>query len=144
MMAAGLRREEAASLRFEDAVRQDQCYVLNGEGKGAKDRLLPINERPAEAILSWQDLVGPKGNILRSLGKTRKSGISISATALYNIVQKRGVLIGKPGLQPDDLHRINAELGRRAVVSIEQIRILLGHAFIKITLSTSISSSTWK
>jgi integrase len=133
MMAAGLRREEAASLRFEDVVRQDQRYVLNVAGKGAKDRVVPINERLAKAILSWQDLVGPKGNILRSLGRNRKPGKSISATALYNIVQKRGSLIGKPDLQPHDLRRTYAELGRRAGVPIEQISILLGHASIKTT-----------
>jgi len=48
-------------------------------------------------------------------------------------VQKRGKLISKPDLQPHDLRRTYAELGRRAGVPIEQIIILLGHANIKTT-----------
>jgi integrase len=96
MMAAGLRREEAASLRFEDVKKQHERTVLNVEGKGAKDRVVPINERLAEAILDWKYLVGPEGFVLRSLGRNRVPGESISTTALYDIVQKRGALIGKP------------------------------------------------
>jgi integrase len=42
-------------------------------------------------------------------------------------------MIGKPELQPHDLRRTYAELGRRAGVSIEQISRLLGHATIKTT-----------
>ncbi|MBS3753106.1 MAG: tyrosine-type recombinase/integrase [Anaerolineales bacterium] len=133
MMAAGLRREEAASLRFEDVKKQNERTVLDVEGKGAKDRVVPINDRLAEAILDWKFLVGPEGFVLRSLGRNKEPGESISTTALYDIVQKRGALIGKPDLQPHDLRRTYAELGRRAGVPIEQISILLGHANIKTT-----------
>ncbi len=133
MMAAGLRREEAASLQFTDIVKQNERYVLNVHGKGAKDRVVPISERLAEAIIDWQFLVDTEGLILRSLGRNRVPGESISTTGLYNIVQKRGTMIGKPGLQPHDLRRTYAELGRRAGVSIEQISKLLGHASIETT-----------
>ena len=133
MMAAGLRREEAVSLRFEDVKKQHERTVLDVEGKGAKDRVVPINQRLAEAILDWEFLVGPDGFVLRSLGRNKQPGESISTTALYDIVQKRGALIGKPDLQPHDLRRTYAELGRRAGVPIEQISILLGHANIKTT-----------
>ncbi len=133
MMAAGLRREEAVSLEFEDVLKQDQRYVLNVEGKGAKDRVVPINDRLADAIIDWRFLVGPKGFVLRSLGRNKVPGESISTTALYDIVQKRGKMIGKPELQPHDLRRTYAELGRRAGVPIAQISKLLGHASIKTT-----------
>ena len=39
MMAAGLRREEAASIQFTDIIKQDKRYVLNVTGKGAKSRV---------------------------------------------------------------------------------------------------------
>ncbi len=133
MMAAGLRREEAASLQFTDIVKQNERYVLNVLGKGAKDRVVPINERLAEAIIDWQFLVNAKGLILRSLGRKKEPGESISTTGLYNIVQKRGAMIGKPELQPHDLRRTYAELGRRAGVPISQISKLLGHASIETT-----------
>jgi integrase len=133
MMAAGLRREEATNLLFDDVVKQNERHVLNVKGKGAKDRVVPINDRLAEAIIDWQFLVGSKGLILRSLGRNQEPGESISTTGLYNIVQKRGKMIGKPELQPHDLRRTYAELGRRAGVSIEQISKLLGHSSIKTT-----------
>jgi len=125
MMAAGLRREEAASLQFTDIVKQNERYVLNVKGKGAKDRVVPISERLAEAIIDWQFLVDAEGLILRSLGRNKMPGESISTTGLYNIVQKRGAMIGKPNLQPHDLRRTYAELGRRAGVPISQISKLL-------------------
>jgi integrase len=71
--------------------------------------------------------------ILRSLGRNRIPGDSISTTGLYNIVQKRGSMIGKLGLQPHDLRRTYAELGRRAGVPIAQISKLLGCTSIKTT-----------
>ena len=133
MMAAGLRREEAANLLFDDIIKQDRRTVLNIRGKGAKNRVVPISDRLADALVDWRFLIGPKGRVLRSLGRNRVPGESISAIGLYNIVQKRGKMMGKPSLQPHDLRRTYAELGRRAGVSIEQISVLLGHATIKTT-----------
>jgi len=133
MMAAGLRREEAANLRFSDIVKQDNRYVLNVMGKGAKSRVVPISPRLAEAIIDWQFLIDTEGLILRSLGRDKVPKDSISTTGLYNIVQKRGAMIGKPDLQPHDLRRTYAELGRRAGVPISQISKLLGHASIETT-----------
>ena len=133
MMAAGLRREEAASARFTDIIRQDRRYVLNVTGKGAKSRVVPISDRLAEAIIDWQFLIDEEGLILRSLGRNRLPKDSISTTGLYNIVRKRGSMIGKPDLQPHDLRRTYAELGRRAGVPISQISKLLGHASIETT-----------
>jgi len=133
MMAAGLRREEAASLQFTDIIKQDQRYVLNVTGKGAKSRVVPVSDRLAEAIIDWQFLIDAEGLILRSLGRNKVPGDSISTSGLYNIVQKRGSMIGKPDLQPHDLRRTYAELGRRAGVPISQISKLLGHSSIETT-----------
>jgi len=133
MMAAGLRREEAASIQFTDIIKQDKRYVLNVTGKGAKSRVVPISDHLAEAIIDWQFLIDAEGLILRSLGRNKEPKDSISTTGLYNIVQKRGSMIGKPDLQPHDLRRTFAELGRRAGVPISQISKLLGHASIETT-----------
>ena len=133
MMAAGLRREEVASVGFTDIIKQDKRYVLNVTGKGAKSRVVPISDRLAEAIIDWQFLIDTEGLILRSLGRNKEPRESISTTGLYNIVQKRGKMIGKPALQPHDLRRTYAELGRRAGVTISQISKLLGHSSIETT-----------
>ena len=78
-------------------------------------------------------MVGSEGRILRSLGRNREPGDSISTTALYNLVQKRGGEIGKPKLAPHDLRRTFAQLGYEAGVPITQISTLLGHANVETT-----------
>jgi integrase len=137
MVGAGLRRREAAELRFEDVklqpVKEMLRTVLDVRGKGAKDRVVPISDRLANAIDAWTAVVGKEGRILRSLGRDREPGDSLSTTALYNLVQKRGAMIGKPDLQPHDLRRTFAQLGYEAGIAITQISTLLGHASVETT-----------
>jgi integrase len=121
LLAAGLRREEAASLRFEDVRLQpvgDRIRtVLAIRGKGSKDRVVPISDDLADAIDGWAKVVGGEGYVLRSLGMNRKPG----------------KMIGKPDLQPHDLRRSFAQLGYEAGIPITQISRLLGHASIQTT-----------
>ncbi|MEA3345174.1 MAG: tyrosine-type recombinase/integrase [Chloroflexota bacterium] len=149
MVAAGLRRREAAELAFEDVKRQPvrgkMRTVLDVNGKGAKMRVVPISDRLAEAIEEWCARTGGQGWVLRSLGRSKELGKSISPTELYNIVQKRGAMIGlsapvcagrtggKPDLAPHDLRRTYAQLGYEAGIPITQISILLGHASVETT-----------
>lgn len=58
---------------------------------------------------------------------------SMSAVALYHLVNKYGKQIGKPGLAPHDLRRTYAQLGYNAGVPITQISVLLGHSSVKTT-----------
>ncbi|MEA3222537.1 MAG: site-specific integrase [Thermodesulfobacteriota bacterium] len=139
LVAAGLRRKEAVDLCFKDVKLQpigDKIRtVIQVRGKGAKDRVVPISDDLANAIDDWSTVlsVGEQEHILRSLGRNKKPGESMSTTAIYNLVQKRGGLIGKPDLQPHDLRRTYAQLGYEAGIPIAQISILLGHANIKTT-----------
>jgi integrase len=137
LVAAGLRRKEAVELTFDDVklqpVGDKMRTVIQVKGKGAKDRVIPISDKLANAITEWGAVVGDNGRILRSLGRNKNPGESMSTTALYNIVQKRGELIGKPDLQPHDLRRTFAQLGYEAGVPITQISVLLGHANVETT-----------
>ena len=137
LVAAGLRREEAVNLKFSDIQLQPigakMRTVLNVKGKGAKDRIIPISDELANALSAWGAVVGGTGYVLRSLGRSKKLGESMTATALYNLVQKRGGMIGKAKLQPHDLRRTFAQLGYEAGVSITQISTLLGHANLETT-----------
>lgn len=154
LVAAGLRRAEACALTFEavklQPVGDKMRTVLDVKGKGAKSRVVPISDKLANAISDWGAVVGGAGRILRSLGRSSKKepGQSMTTTALYNLVQKRGKQIGFDELQPHDLRRTYAQLGLKAGVPIDQISTLLGHANIATTqrylnieldLSTTIS-----
>ena len=137
LVAAGLRRQEAADLRFEDVkllpIRGKMRTVLSVRGKGAKDRVVPISDRLANALDEWAAVVGGAGRVVRSLGRAKELGQQMSTTAIYDVVQKRGAMTGKPGLQPHDLRRSYAQLGYEAGVPITQISTLLGHADLSTT-----------
>jgi integrase len=137
LVAAGLRRKEAANLRFEDVKlvpRGDRFRtVLAIEGKGAKDRTVPISDALANAIDKWAGVVGGQGYILRSLGMNREPGESMTPVAIFNTVHKRGAMIGKSDLAPHDLRRTYAQIGFEEGIPITQLATLLGHASVETT-----------
>ena len=136
LTGAGLRREELAKLKFEDVMLQPVPgkvrTVLNVTGKGAKDRIIPINDKLAATVAEWQAIV-VDGYVARSITKGGGIGDSISAMGIYNIVNKAGQMIGKLELAPHDLRRTFAQLGFQAGVPITQISKVLGHASVSTT-----------
>jgi len=139
LVGAGLRREEAVNMTFEDLklqpVKGKMRTVLNVKGKGKKNRVVPISDDLANAIDRWGARIGHEGKILRSLGMNREPGESISAVALFQIVRRYGDSIDKPDLAAHDLRRTFAQLGHEAGVPIPQISKLLGHASIETTMT---------
>jgi integrase len=137
LVAAGLRRQEAVELTFADVklqpVKGKMRTVLDVEGKGAKNRVVPISDRLANAIDEWAGVVGNDGPILRSVSQGGDVGEGLSAVGLFHIVQKHGAASGKPELAPHDLRRTYAQLGYEAGVPITQISKLLGHASVSTT-----------
>ncbi|MCL4299436.1 MAG: site-specific integrase [Anaerolineae bacterium] len=136
LVGAGLRREELVHLTFAQILVQPIANrirtVLNVEGKGAKDRVVPINDRLAAALEEWQAMVGG-GYIARAISKGGAVGESLSAIGVFQIVRGAGEEIGKPELAPHDFRRTYAQLGYEAGVAITQISKLLGHANVATT-----------
>ena len=139
MVGAGLRREEVVSLRF-DALQElprrngngGMRPVLEVTGKGARARVIPIKPILAERLREWCSIVGD-GLIARSLGRKVELGESLSAVGVFQIVRKRGEMLGLPELAPHDLRRTYAQLGYEAGVPITQISKLLGHSSVATT-----------
>ena len=137
LLGAGLRREELATLTFE-ALKQQPTKtgkmrdVLEVTGKGNKTRVIPISEKLGERLREWRDIAGG-GNIARSLGMKKELGESMSAVAIFHLVNKYGDKIGIPGLAPHDLRRTYAQLGYEAGVPLTQISTLLGHSSVSTT-----------
>jgi len=138
LVGAGLRREELVSLRFSDLKIQtingngDKRPVLEIKGKGSKGRVIPIKPVLAERIEEWRQIAGD-GLVVRSLGRKKVLGDSISAIGVFKIVRKHGKAIGKPELAPHDLRRTFAQLGYEAGITITQISVLLGHDSVATT-----------
>jgi integrase len=137
LVGAGLRRAEAAALTFEDITMQPVAgkmrTVLEVQGKGAKSRVVPVSDALARQLDDWSTVTHGRGRVLRSLGRNRQMGDSISTTSIYKLVQKRGGIAGRDGLEPHDLRRTFAQLGYEAGVPITQISVLLGHADVATT-----------
>lgn len=137
LVAAGLRREEAANLTFADVILQPvkgkMRTVLQVAGKGAKSRVVPISDSLANGLDEWGQEVGHQGRILRSIDRRRELRDSISTVALYHITQAHGADIGKPDLAPHDLRRTYAQLSYEAGIALTQLSRLLGHASVATT-----------
>ncbi|MCI0649943.1 MAG: site-specific integrase [Chloroflexi bacterium] len=137
LASAGLRREEAVGLTFDDVklqpIRGKFRTVLQIQGKGDKARVVPISDRLAAAIEAWGGVLGGGGRVLRSVDQTGAIGESLSTIGLFQIVRKYGRAIGRPELAPHDLRRTYAQIGYEAGVPITQISRLLGHANIATT-----------
>ncbi|MBT7016913.1 MAG: site-specific integrase [Anaerolineae bacterium] len=137
LLGAGLRRSELATLTF-DALKQQPTKngkmrdVLEVQGKGAKNRVVPIKPILADRLREWKEITG-SGRVARSLGRKKELGESMSAVAIFHLVNKYGKKIGFPKLAPHDLRRTFAQLGYDAGVPITQLSVLLGHSSIDVT-----------
>ena len=133
MLGAGLRRNEAAQIGWEQFVRQGDRWVLAVHGKGAKNRIVPIAASMVQILQRWQLQSATQGRILRRLYKGRRLGNSLGLTSIYNIVQRYGNLIGHENLQPHDLRRTYAQIGFDSAIPLTQISKLLGHSSLAVT-----------
>lgn len=137
LVGAGLRRDEAINLTFEQMklqpVRGKLRAVLEIHGKGAKNRVVPISDKLAALVDGWGVIVGGRGLVLRRIGKGGGVGDSLSDIALFKIVRRYGEAIGKPALAPHDLRRTYAQIGYESGIGITQISKLLGHASVATT-----------
>jgi integrase len=106
--------------------------VLEVTGKGGKTRVIPINEKLGSHLREWKEIVGG-GFVARSLGMKKELGQSMSAVAIFHLVNKYGKQIGMDELAPHDLRRTYAQLGYEAGVPLTQISTLLGHSSVATT-----------
>ena len=133
MLGAGLRRNEASQIEWSQFMRQGDRWVLSVHGKGAKNRVVPIADKLAEILKTWQWHTKNEGRILRRLYKGNKLGNSLGLTAIYMLVQRYGNLIGHENLQPHDLRRTYAQIGYESAIPLTQISKLLGHSNLAVT-----------
>ena len=135
LVGAGLRCEEASTLRFENVVRQGSRWVLDVEGKGAKARVVPITDLMVKVIEQWRKETDSEVSdlILRSVNRGGNVGKRLACRSIQDIVPVYGESIGLSGLAPHDLRRTYAQIGLDNGIPIQQISKLLGHASIQTT-----------
>ena len=125
MLHAGLRVEETSLVEAGDiTIGERSGEVLVRNGKGSKERTVPLNLIARKALASFLDLQPDpvSGSLLH---RTPRS--------LQRDVEELGSQIGVPDLTPHWLRYTFAKRLERNNVTIETIRDLLGHNSIEVT-----------
>lgn len=125
LYGTGLRRSELAALDVDDADLQAEL-VLVRQGKGRKDRVVPLGSKAGNALLLYLRHERPRlaGRLFLSV-----DGGPITAKAVEGIVAgaAKRVCLGKPA-SPHRLRHSCATHLLRHGASLPAIKALLGHA----------------
>jgi integrase len=133
LIGCGLRRAEAAALKFEDVqLREEHWVIADLNGKGGHIRTVPMPNWVKTAIDEWAILAGiNSGPLFRAINKAgRVRGNGFTPKVIWSIVKEGADNCGLVGLAPHDLRRTCARLCHQ---ELEQIQFLLGHVSIETT-----------
>ena len=136
LLACGLRRHEAVSLKLRDLERREGRWaIVDLVGKGGHIRTVPIPDWVREHLECWITAAGIEGGrIFRRVDRSGQvRGEQISEKAIWHIVKKSAHRAGLPNVAPHDLRRTCARLCQSAGGELEQIQFLLGHVSIQTT-----------
>jgi site-specific recombinase XerD len=136
LLGCGLRRSEASKLTVEHVqLREARWVIVDLIGKGLRVRTVPMPSWTKSAIDDWLAAAAiTEALILRSVNRSgRITGKSMTARAIFEVVQGCGQQIGMPELAPHDLRRTFAKLAHKGRAGLEQIQLSLGHASITTT-----------
>ncbi len=131
LMLHGLRVEECSLVGVGDiTINERSGFALVRNGKGSKERTVPLNLLARKAISTWQPLRIQAG------GNAPESGSLVKTTVrtLQRAVESLGKQIGVPALTPHWLRYTFAKRLETNGTSLEAIRDLLGHGSIEITM----------
>jgi site-specific recombinase XerD len=132
LYGTGMRAAELVSLTLED-LDFEQGHVFIREGKGKKDRLVPLGNRAREAVLSYLD--DGRGRLLRTRTQAlflSCQGRAVGRNWLTQHLRKLGERLGI-GVRPHLLRHSCATHLLRGRADIRQIQRLLGHESLRTT-----------
>lgn len=131
MLHAGLRVEEVTLVDVGDiTINERSGSVRVRNGKGSKERVVPLSLTARRALASWLDLRPASTSQALFTGKESPR---LSTRSMQRIVVEVGQRITVPGMTCHWLRYTFAKMLEKAGVAIEAIRDLLGHANIETT-----------
>ncbi|MGA8672866.1 MAG: site-specific integrase [Terracidiphilus sp.] len=136
LLACGLRRHEAVSLRLEHLEQREEHWaIVDLKGKAGHVRTVPVPGWVMEEMRIWLNAAGiDRGKIFRRVTKMGQTlGEGMTEKAVWHIVKDSAKTIGLERLAPHDLRRTCARLCHSAGGELEQIQFLLGHVSIQTT-----------
>jgi site-specific recombinase XerD len=136
LLACGLRRHEAAELRFDHLQqREGHWAIVDLVGKGGHVRTIPVPDWVQAELGAWASAAGiQSGKLFRCVSTAGKTwGDGVSQKVVWHVVKEFAKTIGVSKLAPHDLRRTCARLCRAAGGELEQIQFLLGHVSVQTT-----------
>jgi len=133
---AGLRRTEISGLALEDIRTEDQGMVVRVVGKGAKERLVYLDNGAMEAIADYIEARGrASGPLFWSARKGGRlnEGAGMSDEAVAVILRKCAMRAGVGKLSPHDLRRSFVSDLLDAGVDIATVAAMAGHSRVTTT-----------
>jgi integrase/recombinase XerD len=134
MYACGLRASEAIGLEVADVDLEDG--VLRAQGKGSKERLVPVGRTAVSAVRVYLErgrprLVGDRA-VTRLFVNSRGTGLT--RQGLYKIVQRHAASAGLTGrMSPHTLRHTFATHLLAGGCDLRSVQEMLGHADIATT-----------
>jgi site-specific recombinase XerD len=136
LLGCGLRRAELVSLTVDSIQQREARWVIvDLMGKGNRVRTVPVPAWVKQAIDAWTAAAGIReGPVFRPVNKGGEMGEGrLGEQPVWWVVKGYAAAMGLDNLAPHDLRRTCAKLCRKAGGDLEQIQMLLGHAFIQTT-----------
>ena len=134
MLNTGLRLSETVSLKLEDMeISERKGQVLVRQGKGNKERIVPLNSDAREALNEWLK-VRPSSDCSR-LWLSIESGTDqgLTGRAVQRVLKRYGEDAGIEKLTPHVLRHSFAKNLTNKGVGIEKVAQLLGHENLNTT-----------
>ncbi|MFZ6028298.1 MAG: tyrosine-type recombinase/integrase [Chloroflexota bacterium] len=134
MLHTGLRLQESLDLRLGDLeINERKGRVLVRQGKGRKQRTVPLNHEARKALQDWL-AVRPKchGDYLWVAIENEHEG-ALSGRSVQRVILRLGQDAGLDNLTP---HQLRHTFGKNLVdsgVGLEKVAALLGHSNLNTT-----------
>ncbi len=134
MYACGLRASEAVGIRLQELDLDEG--VLRANGKGAKERLVPIGSKAVAALLAWLTIGRPQLVGIREEPHVlvNQRGRQLTRQGLYKIVQRHAKSAGLADkMSPHTLRHTFATHLLAGGCDLRSLQEMLGHADIATT-----------
>jgi len=134
MYACGLRASEAVGIRLEELDLDEG--VLRANGKGSKERLVPIGSKAVAALLAWLTIGRPQLVGIRDEPHVlvNQRGRQLTRQGLYKIVQRHAKSAGlAERMSPHTLRHTFATHLLAGGCDLRSLQEMLGHADIATT-----------
>ena len=127
LYATGVRRTEAARIKVED-IDSQRMVIRIRQGKGARDRDVPLSPKLLEELRGWWRWKKPRGYLFPSTAGQRGTDQPISDKTVWHACHIAATRAGlKKKIHPHTLRHSYATHMLEAGADLRTIQLLMGH-----------------